>query len=920
MATMEKEAGSIRYSGPPVSAVLMRVCWLVLFAAFIFFLVSRHYVKAYSDPVSFLAMAESWGGGRAVMSRAPLYPMILYGLLKLMGSDWVFLSNIPFLVVLSVLLGLLALQVWRRGRNPGTAAIGSLAALVAVAVLFFVRKRLLLELVNPFREPLAFSLALGSVTLFLAGWGRWNRWWMFLLSGLLLGVATSTRETCLLIAGPVLLWAGIEMLRERRVRWKPATLFIAGLLIGIAPLLYRNYQHTGSAVVPSYAAEKIVDVVHVKWDIPIPGMSLGHFSGTGPQTLRKLKDAYTGAGLFLFAAGLIAAVFKRNRVVLFLLLPAVLIHLLFYSFYIYYKSRYLLIAELFALPIIAYGAAALAQGAIWLACKTGRAQTFRRIEFPAAALALAASIDLVAAGFDGQGRFKVWHINAFREQIEPHIERPACFFGNRHYAYMMSWLLREPFYEFAMNFREHFTRGEPFDRRLRTFSKRVFGMYTNGHYYVYDQRVPLCRNWMQFTPVYDFENLTVPLDHYGERLKGVLFEMTPWRSTNTALNLKAEPSGPALLTLDMRRPWDYPGRTFCKGIFPDAGNEVLLTNGVQFIPLAMPTNGDAVEFKIVSDAPVPAEPYHAVMPLNGEMDICFGMACDLWAYNLMSESVWADRFLRADSCQLYDEGTVLLPNFADTNHEVYAEFRMEFLQEHPLWENGGHRITASTKYHREAVLLPPRRRENTITAGLGPGRGGLRMVTVKLETTLPSLETQLSRAFRAEQDCRERGYVKIYDAHLYSVPRKRSYPLMVDVGAKRDGPYLEEGFYDREKSGSATARWTHGRAILQVRLPETDRDLRVRWRCLRARPEMEKLAPVFDVDGTVVPADRVERLRDGDAVVYSYCFSPGQLKDAEWNEFAVEVPTWNPERDLNLPDRRDLGLFIDNVVFDHPRN
>lgn len=886
--------------------------WGMIALAFAIYLFLGHYVKAYSDPIGFLLRAESWSQGNPVLSRAPLYPMVLYVFLKLMGRDWVFLSNLPFLLLMLGAVAWFHLQVFKEDDSQRRQKVyAGLGALIAVTTLLIVRHALLLELLNPFREPLAFAFMVGGASFFICAWRSNMKLWVPLCSGLLLGLATSTRETCLLMVPPLMFWALVEMLCEKKLRFAIFVTFVVGLILGMGPLLKRNYDHSGNAVLPSYAAGKLEEVVDVKWDIPIPGMSLQYFGRTGPKIMKVTVQKYGYIGVGLFFLGLLWAMRKRNRLLLALALPSLLIVLLFYSFYHYYKARYLLGAELFMLPFIAAGGVCLV-GLI----KNERWQCLRERWIPILLTAWVV-ITLTASIEQAESRLKVWQIPKFREVFLEQIEQPACFFGSRHYAYMLAWIANATFQEFAIGFRDHFIEGQPFNHRLRSYSESVFKIMPDCHYYVYDHTIPLCENWLEFEPVFSFANLPVKPDHYGAPMNGVLYEMRNWNQTSTVFRLP-QGADEGFLMLDMRRIWDVPGREVCHVGVVGSQQRQFLTNGVNFVEVHSSNSAGHVEFYIESNMPVPSSPSFKMLYQNDEFEIGFGMAMDIWAYNLLSDDFWQSRFTRTDAATLYDKGFMYLPNYAQTNRLVYADIRLEFLQEHPFWRSREHMIEARSHYHHEEQVLPPRARESLITVGLGEGTGELELVPVQLTTTVPSRDEQNSQTFRADTGVRFPAYVKVYDAHVYNVPQAYAFPLKIDLGERADGPYVERGFYLREgRPGNRTARWTSERAVLQVPLDHKDESLVMQWNCIPARPDNEQLHPTFTVSGHQVPNENIQIEHiDKQTTIYRYVVDPSWIEPDRWTEFEVEVPTWNPALVINIPDDRDLGVYVDFVQLD----
>lgn len=892
--------------------------WWILLGAIVFaalgvYLVLAHYAKVYSDPVGFVGMALDWGAGRPGTDRAPVYPVVLYYLIQVLGRDWVFLSNLPFVLLLVFLTGVAGFLAVPRG-SPGAVFHARLAGLASVVILVVARGGLLVELVNPFREPLAFSLMLGAVILIVGGWGRRSAHWMAAGTGLCLGLAASTRETIVLLAAPVGAWVLLRMLMEHKLRPLWIVLFLAGLLGGLAPMLHRNRVHSGSVAVPSYAAERVDSIVQRgKWDIPIPGMSLAYFRSVGASTLRKLSQQYTPLGVLLLAAGLIRAVRRRNDLVLGLYAPAFLLNLLFYCFYRYYKARYTLAAELFAIPIAAYGLTGLV-GTVEAALQSLRprmAGAWRYLA-PAALAAVAVGV-LLPPMVRGDDRTKVWHLAKIREQILPHISVPAAFMGQRHVAFYLAWVLDQTSYEYALEFGRSLpdpAMTTPIEDRLKEQGALTLERFAKGNYYVDDPVFALGRNWLELTPVFSFDTLTVPLERYGRPVTGHLYQVGLWKKNRRVLTVDRGPPGSALLMLDMRRIWDYPGRTRAGMRWGADGPILPLTNGVQFIEMPG-TAGGPVRLELGSDRPLPPDPFHRLLKPDDPIRVLFGMAGEHWAWNLASSSMYPNRSIPSDSCLVYDEGVLELPNYASPDREVCALLRIEFIQQDPHWKRESHRITAETAFGRGTTRLPPERASAVLAVSLGHGEGRLKMVSVTLKTTLPSHRTQNSAPFN--RDCSRNGFVKIYDARIVSMPPVGNFPVTVDLGEAGDAIHIGDGFYGTERSGDVTARWTSGRGDIRVRLPKAGSGVVARWFALPIRKDQTNLTARFFVNETAIPADRVAVVAGRPLWEYRVRIKPGELVAGGWNRLAVEVPTWSPARELGVADPRELGLLLDRV-------
>ncbi len=893
--------------------------WIGVFGLFalmvVLYLLRLHYVQDYSDPVGFLSRAVRWGQGLDTADRAPLYPVILYYIMRAIGRDWVFVANIPFILMFLGLMGALSYCVFtEKSEHRWSGNYLCLAAIMSAAVFFVLRRHLLLQMVNPYREPLSFSLLLLSVWLIVNGWRRKKILRLF-LAGITVGICVSLRETSLLIVFSIGLWLMGEAYCERRIRWNYWFVIALGIVLGLLPLMYKNYSYSGQALVPAYSAGRVEAYSATgHWDIPVPGMSLRYFRHTAPATLRKTMEIYTPVGAFLFFAGLVAAVKKRNRLILLLLLPSCILFFLFHFFYNRYLARYIMTGELFAVLIMVYGAFALWNMAeALLEPRIGRKLQFVRIAV-LVFMVLHFFAVLAPPLISGNRRTKVWNLETIRSEILAVIDTPATFMGNRHFCYRMSWLLDQEFYEYTHNFHWDQTACESFEERLALFGAETIEEFRTGNYYIDESDFSVARNWLERTPVFDFSQLSVPFERYGQQITGTLYNVSLWR--NNSVSLKSETPRPqnVVLMLDLGRPWDYPDRDYLTGHESGGDFAYPLTNALQFVALAQHESTEPFEFIIDSNQPLSPDPYWRLIEMNEDVRISFGMAAEQWGWNLVSERLFQHRRMARDAVHLYDQGAVHIPVFAAPDHDVYAEFRVEFRQEHEYWRTRRHQITIEWDGDTASFNLPRRRRMGHFTVLLGKGEGRLSWRSFDLQTTLPSYGEQSTPEFSIMR--RGYGYVKLYDVLIRAVPIETQYPVVVNIGVPGDERFIDDGFYGREESGGQTVRWSKPRAVLRARLPATDGKLAVEWRIVPIRPGLEALRPVFAVNASPIPDGDIDVSQQNGLLVYRYPLAPSQIKHGDWNVFSLNVPSFNPARDIESKDTRDLGLFVESVVID----
>ena len=329
-------------------------------AAFLALVCRKSYIYSTSDPHNWLVFArnfvEEFG-----QSRWPYgYPLYLRGMLALLGKYWVFLANLP------ALLGMFAVAGWigtmfagedggGKGAGDGAGMPRAWGFLAVWVVIFGANSGELMRYVNPYRDPLSYLLLLASVGVFARAL-KARRMWGVGAAGALLGLACSVREPSVLMLLPLFAY-GLLAWRSGRPElgfWKTAGAFALGLGLGVAPMLVQSYLSTHQVLVPH---NLLLNVPETQEESKIvPGM---YFTGVRlGQVLGKAGPYYWGTEkllLALAAAGLAAAVRRRNRLVLAVVAPTALGYAAFYSFYRIFVPRYFYVAVLFCSLLAGYG-------------------------------------------------------------------------------------------------------------------------------------------------------------------------------------------------------------------------------------------------------------------------------------------------------------------------------------------------------------------------------------------------------------------------------------------------------------------------------------------------------------------------------------------------------------------------------------
>jgi len=187
-----------------------------------------HQYTSWMRDIAPLATWERWWGGGTIFHQAPLYAYALAGMRLVAGDGFwgIGLCQALLGVANVALVFLLAARLFG-GAAPAVAALG--AALYGP---FLLHETLLL------RDVLAVTVSL-ALLWWLAGCedARAGRW---MIAGGLFALALLARETTVLFAPFVVLWIAERFGRQPRALGAAALSFLAGIALGLVPLVARN--------------------------------------------------------------------------------------------------------------------------------------------------------------------------------------------------------------------------------------------------------------------------------------------------------------------------------------------------------------------------------------------------------------------------------------------------------------------------------------------------------------------------------------------------------------------------------------------------------------------------------------------------------------------------------------------------------
>jgi 4-amino-4-deoxy-L-arabinose transferase-like glycosyltransferase len=183
-----------------------------------------HPTTAWMEAIAPRATWERWWGGKGVFHRAPLYPYLLAGLRLLVGDGFwgIALGQMTVGLAGVALVFLIAARLFDRT----VATVAGLGA--ALYGPFLLHEALLL------RDPLAVTTSLLALWALVRIGAAGPRGW--LVAGVLFAISLLAREANVLFAPFAALWIFRRSPRPSRA----VPLFVAGIVLGLLPLLARN--------------------------------------------------------------------------------------------------------------------------------------------------------------------------------------------------------------------------------------------------------------------------------------------------------------------------------------------------------------------------------------------------------------------------------------------------------------------------------------------------------------------------------------------------------------------------------------------------------------------------------------------------------------------------------------------------------
>lgn len=863
-----------------------------LLAALAGLIVSRYQVKAYSDPINWLMYARDFASQFRSSPYPPGYPLFLSAALRVAGPYRIFLANLPLLLLAFACGAALCYRMLRGdGVSRAAAAFGALATLCVFAGLDV---ELLFLLVNPYRDPLAIALTLGSFLLLIAAVrGEAPRPSLAAVAGVLLGFAAGTRETSILAMPAMFLYGLAAWGFDRRVPfWKTALLFGAGCGAGLAPMLWQTYLQSGQMLMPAQSAQR---------GAVLPGFYVDTHAATRYYAWLYYRE---DVGRLLVAGAALGAVFgaaKRNRILLLLVLPAAVTLAVFYSYYESFVRRYYYTVSALAAPIAAYGCASL----VLLVQARLRWRGAQAAVQAAAAAACLAWVGLrIHHGAPAPGP-------AFQA---PQAERLAAAFGPLVDARTIV-LSPRPLSDML----RHFTPATslPLEKLCHSGALNVPNVREEVEGWLKDGRDVLAvdltgenqppgRDVRILSGVYEpvFVRSFRTDDFNLRDLLGAgvlaLYRVTPQTQTVSVASL-AVPGRGAVLRLDGGLLWPADTARKQARLFLD-GAPVLerVEDGANYVrvPDAAADRG-TVDLRLESDAPIGSRLFCEVIGRDEPIVIPLGEEAIPNHRRFIRLQPGTPRSHDAGVILVRDRAEILCPVLWASNDLAIAQADLR-----SLGKGTPQPLLATLSQGGASVerKVPQDRRGYALVLPLQPPPGGAECpveLTVKLLA-----EGELLAALTADGS----DLIEIASLTVHRVPLHDSFHLA--VADRAAGVLLSQGVYRREDDSEKRAfQWTDGQAAALVYMrPPSNAEARLRVvysdRYCPARRRPLELQAAFN--GHPVP---VTSEKAGDLTV-----ACGQIPAASFagtrNRLELTCPPWVPSQESPTRDSRRLGVML----------
>ncbi len=849
-------------------------------------LVRNYYVRAFSDPYNWLMYARHFADEVGTARWPYGYALFLRLLLPVTGPYYIFLSNIPLLMLLFLLVGALA---HRLVPGPMDLRVAVPAALAAFAFAASADVRSLIHYANPYRDPLSLVL------LFWASWwfvravqGREVR--RMFAAGALWGLACSVREPSILMGGPFFLYGVFawHVAAGRKRQWQAAGLFGVGFVLALTPLLLQTYLATAQVIVsPQAAAEgRVVPGAHFSlaiWLLNVPSMSAFYWRHLAPLVV-------------LATLGLVWGVVHRHKEIIWLVVPAVLVYAMFYLFYWTFVTRYFYVVTLWLCVLAGYG---LHHTSRWLFCRLPEAWRGGAVKLAVLALVVFCWTAYGRARFAGDG-FRIPDARAFAADIQAALPANAVVLAPRHLCEAIHLLGERRSYPVPI---PH----DPTADIHAALEVHIQQLWADGHP-VYTAEIPApghplgqttpLRQLFELEPILAMDPADYRMDRYAAA-PFTLHKLHPWTEVRAHLPLEwPDPAEP--------RWWGLDSTALARLLAVDAAVE-LAVDHAPWPPEKWQAHSSFMG-RLPEEPGAPNVRWQATRPVPRTVPVFTGTLAepiDLWFnlwHPLAGHARWAGAIHPATPAdpvpRLYGAASYTVPVPLPGAGAVQLEWRVRssFL----LPEAGVRLAFYEGDEQLASYWLPFDRRVHGIRFDL------------PVDSECDERPIRLVTA--SEHPLAQRGPdTPVAEVHRLLIHRiGASRYVEVAVGTMADSPYIESGFHAREGVHTDEPfRWTSGEATVQLPIvPDGQaRLLEVVFSLASVPSAVQQETPPMRLrwNGVTWPDEALQWEQDAQRVTLRTVVPATALAPA--NELALRVPAWSP-REHGLTDGRTLGVRV----------
>ena len=767
---------------------------------------------------------------------------------------------------------------------------------------------------NPFRDPLSYLFLLASVGVFVQSL-KTRRMWGVAAAGLLLGLACSVREPSVLMLLPLFAygWLAWRNGRPEPGLWRPIGAFALGMAVGVAPLLVQSYLATHQVLVPHNLLLNVPETQEESRIVPgmyFTGSRLAHVAG-------KACSYYLGTEkllLLLAAVGVVAAVRRRNRLVLSLVLPTAVGYAVFYAFYRMFVPRYFYVAVLFFSLLAGYGLQALMR----LACE--KIRPLRRGPTAGwlllAAVALATSVRLLGERAEVQPH-QVPQARAMAAAIRETCPDAAALYASRPFSEWIEWFLQCESGPLGNLVPDGTSITDPGGAQaLRDALAPRWARGDNLYVACWQKNADTEADWPFIRRAID----GLPIGSFAPRKYGAegyangtvwFYRLAPWTNLCTKLDWPVpelgNQGGAYWFMLDVGD-WPEGHAPATLAVEGTLGDFPPMPHGGTWVGGAEAKTADAgrtLSAAIASPDPLPRAMVVRTERLDEPLVLDF-RACGTF-----------DHFWRWTGDIRYPSHPRLHPGVG-----ILSEADLELPVPHPARTGALVELEIIADGEAPGVSVPVCISEDGRLLARTDVSGD--RTPTRLVIPLPHAPDREIRRLHFAVEPREASEtasepapmgIECLQATIHRWPTQ--FPVTIGIGTPGDFLHTPSGFSRREGRGNAAYRWTTGPAETTVFLPATDRPLAldisgsVGGKPLEARCDA---VPALRIawDGVELPG-RLEWAANGNDFVWKGELPAGAADGRTPHRLGFESPAWRPA-DYGSQDSRTLGVCIGRIV------